>query len=115
MNFVSKLNEVDAALAFRRLRNLKAEYEAVLRGDELIVIMIAACIEEGMSEGKQITGAMAKLGFKKRYAGLILHKERGNDPKRHCWSRDVTGIYKVNYERLGLVSAADTGIGEPFV
>lgn len=85
---------------FCRLRNLLREIEAVPDAHQRAIIMIAACIEEGMNEARRILPAMEALGFNRQHAAIILNREKGNDPGRHWWSRDSKGIYALHPERL---------------
>lgn len=79
---------------FRNLRQLIAELVSRTNNQhDQATILITACIEEGMDEGKRIVGALKTLGFDPRHVGIILKTGTGDNPNRHLWRRDGTGKY----------------------
>lgn len=39
---------------------------------------------------------MAKVGFDKRYAGMILAEHTGSDPETHLWYKAEDGMYRLH-------------------
>lgn len=80
-------NEV--AAMFRRLEDLhwNCQQRGSSRHDQAIVL-VAACIEEGITKGPHIVGTVASMGFKPRHVGKLLHDNIGN-----LWQRDGERFY----------------------
>lgn len=67
-----------------------------LNQNEQVLILIGACLVNGIGQGSMITEAIHRLGYDKRYIGLILSKSAGADPKLHDWYRDNDGVYQLH-------------------
>lgn len=89
------INPDDITATFRRLRALDAACGPDANNYDRVVVLISACIEEGITEGKRIVGAVARLQFNKRFVGMVLTKNAGNDPGRHHWKRLSDGTYRL--------------------
>lgn len=83
----------DINAVFRRLRALDADCGPDANQYDRVIVLIAACIEEGLTEGKRIVGAIARLDFDKKFVGIQLSKNVGNDPARHLWRKLDDGTY----------------------
>ena len=80
------IDEVNAI--FRRLRELHATMSENENRHTCVNILISACIDEGIDTGKRITGAIGRLGFSKKHAGIILKDGTGTR-----WKADALGKY----------------------
>jgi hypothetical protein len=98
----------EIAAIFRRLRTLLYDLEEVKSDHDKAIVMIVACIDQGLNTGPRITGALERLGFNKRHIGIILKQETGNDPARHRWMRSAEGIYELHPESAGVDPAEIT-------
>jgi hypothetical protein len=87
-------NPNDIAL-FKRLRDLMAECEPHSNRHELAIVLISACITEGLDRGPRITGALQALGFNKQHIGMVLRQETGDNLARHHWQRVPGGRYRL--------------------
>ncbi len=83
----------DINAVFRRLRALDADCGPDANQRDRVIVLIAACIEEGFTEGTRIIGAIARLDFNKQFVGMQLVKNAGNDPTRHRWRKLDDGTY----------------------
>lgn len=83
----------DINAIFRRLRALEEDCGPDAKQYDRVIVLIAACIEEGLTEGKRIVGAIARLNFDKQFVGMQLVKNAGNDPTRHHWRKLGDGTY----------------------
>lgn len=74
---------------FRRLRALKAVCvgDRVNRRDQ-VIILIQACIDEGIKMGGSIVGALVAIGYKRKYVGRLLV-----EGKKHFWCKSIDGTY----------------------
>jgi hypothetical protein len=95
INITNSTPAADAAM-FRRLRNLLSEIACFPNRNEQATVMIGACIEEGMDETRRLLPAMAKLGFNRQHAAIILKRYEGTDPHTHLWTRDASGHYSLH-------------------
>lgn len=84
---------------FQGLRDLDGQCRSrgVNKHDRAIVLIIA-CIEEGLNTGPRIVGALRKLGFNPRHVGMHLREGTGGDPQRHRWQRVEDGRYFLHEE-----------------
>ena len=90
-------NPIDPNTAlFRRLRAIKAACGLKPNKDDLAIVLITACIQEGLNQGRRITGALERLGLNRRHAGKILAEGTGDCPSRHRWQRDSDGFYSLH-------------------
>ena len=85
---------------FERLQQLKRDCAPTSTEEELAIVLIKACIFEGLDAGSRIVGMLTALRLNKKYAGMMLAKWRGNDPQRHHWQRSAEGRYAVHDEAL---------------
>jgi hypothetical protein len=93
---VASRQSVDETTAiFQRLRKLKADCGFKPSKNDLAVVLISACIEEGLDTGPRIVGALAKLGLNKSHAGLTLRQGAGQ-AEAHRWFRDGEGRYHLH-------------------
>lgn len=59
-------------------------------------IAITICIEAGTRSGPAIVASLHRVGFKKQFVGLMLHKLMGPNPMRHDWFKDGQGLYHLH-------------------
>lgn len=72
---------------FRRLRELMQACKA--NKNDRMIVLIAACIDEGFDRYPRIMGAVKCLGFDDHHARIILNKSIGVH-----WTRDESRIYR---------------------
>jgi hypothetical protein len=80
------------ARVFSELRDLKA---ACRRADahSRAIVMIQACIDNGIDTRSRIRGTLIKLGFHEDHAVIMLNAYAGPNPEAHHWYRDEDGTY----------------------
>lgn len=79
----------EVAAMFRRLEDLlwHCQQGGSNRHDQAIVL-VAACVAEGIVTGPHIIGTVASMGFKPRHVGKLLNDNIGN-----LWQRDGDRFY----------------------
>ena len=77
---------------FGELRELKRACSGA-DGHSRAIVLIHACIDNGINTRARIRGTMEKLGFNADHAVMTLNKATGNDPTRHHWHRNDAGVY----------------------
>lgn len=90
---------------FRRLRQLWLDCGEGMSKHEQARVLIRACIEEGLVNGKRIVGVLARIGFDRRHAGLTLGSLCGSNPALHDWWRDETGCYRLHPDPVNVEAA----------
>ena len=78
-----------------RLRALLEEIRPANRHDQAIVL-IEACILEGIDTRPQIVRVGRELGFDYRHVAMTLNAQEGRHPDRHRWCRDAEGRYRLS-------------------
>lgn len=78
---------------FNRLRALKSGLRSEPQ-DMQVTTLIAACLAEGVHEGRRIVGIVSHLGYNRDYVGIQLKGRLGNNPARHDWQKDANGLYQ---------------------
>ena len=93
---MSKPIDMDVNAAFRRLRALdRTLLECKVNKDERATMLISACICEGFTAGRRITGALERLGLNRQHAGIRLMAGLQDDPEWPYWGRRDDGTYYV--------------------
>lgn len=91
---------MDVNAAFRRLRALDKDLQArKINKDDRATMLISACISEGFTAGRQITGALAAIGLNRRHAGMRLMAGLQDEPVWPNWGRREDGTYYVPERR----------------
>jgi hypothetical protein len=85
----------DSGPLFRRLRELKASLPKGVNKHEVAIVLILACIEEGVNTRGRIGTVLAHIGLDRAHVMIILNEGTGVDPSRHRWSRDGNGVYSL--------------------
>jgi hypothetical protein len=98
MNITQVDSHARTKALFDGLRQLKRDCSPTSTKDELAMILIKACIYDGLDTGPRIVGALATLGLNKKHAGIVLSRWVGNDPERYHWQRNADGRYSVHDE-----------------
>ncbi|KXU29479.1 hypothetical protein A0J57_23175 [Sphingobium sp. 22B] len=88
-------NSASDADLFKRLRGLMRSCQSEVGKHDQAIIVIAACIEEGLDTRPRIVGAMKKLGFNSAHVAITLNKATGSDLERHRWRLDGAGRYSL--------------------
>ena len=81
----------EKAEMFRRLEDLYwlCKRDGLNKQDQAIVL-IRACIEEGITTGPSIVGTAAHVGLNPKHVGAVLTKSIGN-----LWHRDDNRVYSL--------------------
>ena len=61
-----------------------------------VIALITVCIEDGIDTGSEIVSTVSGLGFKKRYVGLLLNKNTGENQNLKQWYRTAEGKYQLH-------------------
>lgn len=85
----------EKAALFGRLGRLKASLGSGVNKHEAAIVLISACIEEGIRTGGGIVGALVTLGFNNKHVAMMLKEATGTSPEMHRWSRDQEGRYSL--------------------
>ncbi|WP_156457483.1 hypothetical protein [Altererythrobacter sp. Root672] len=57
------------------------------------IVLITACVEEGITQGRDIVRTLQALGLNAQHVGKTLSDGTGNQPERHRWRKDAAGCY----------------------
>ena len=88
--------EIDVTAVFRCLRALdRTLRERKVNKHDRATMLINACICEGFTAGRRITGALEKLGLDRQHAGISLIVGLQNEPEWPYWGRRDDGTYYV--------------------
>ncbi len=92
----------DVTLIFKELRALKA---ACRRADahSRAIVLIQACIDNGINTRSRIRGSLIKLGFNADHAVIVLNACAGPNPEVCHWYRDEAGTY---HNHVGIAATA---------
>lgn len=81
----------EKAEMFRRLETLKAGLiQDGCNRNQQVIALIIACLNEDLTAGPAIVGAIAHLGYNGQHVGKMLHDNLG-----HMWQRDGFRIYRI--------------------
>ncbi|WP_298200368.1 hypothetical protein [Novosphingobium sp.] len=77
---------------FKELRELKV---ACRRADahSRVIVLIQACIDNGINTRSRIRGTLNKLGFNEDHVVIVLNACAGPNPDVYHWYRDEAGVY----------------------
>ena len=78
---------------YEHLLKLKESLGPKANRRERVVIMIAACIEQGFDERQLILKALRVAGLSREHVIGVLDGQTGNVPGLHIWRRDEDGKY----------------------
>lgn len=81
---------------FRRLQDLDRSCGPDANKHDRATVLIIGCIREGWNTRPQIVGILRKLGFEHGHVAKWLNMHTGNDPARHWWRRDESGVYTLH-------------------
>lgn len=76
----------------KRLRRLLDTHGSGGNKHEQAIMLIEACIMEGINTGPEIIGALRQLDFDPRHIAIAL---KGDTDYAHRWVKDVNGIYSL--------------------
>lgn len=85
----------DSGPMFRRLRALKASLPNGVNKHDRAIILISACIDEGVNTRSRIGKVLAHIGLDRAHVMIVLNGDTGSDPNRQRWSRDERGVYSL--------------------
>lgn len=66
------------------------------------IVLIHACIDNGINTRGRIRGTLVKLGFNADHAVTTLNKGTGNDPALYHWQLDEAGTYRSHSNVISL-------------
>ena len=92
----------DSIALFNRLRGLKAACGPRINKHDLAIVLISACIDEGLDTRPRIVGALRSLGLDYRHVAITLKQGTGVSPTLHRWHRDAEGRHSLHDDPLGL-------------
>ena len=75
-----------------RLQRLLDTYGTGANKHEQAIMLVEACISEGINTGPRIIGALKRLGFDHRHVAIVL---KGDTPFAHGWRKGTDGIYSL--------------------
>ncbi|MCA0979300.1 hypothetical protein LCM19_13080 [Qipengyuania flava] len=90
---------------FEGLRELWKECGHGTNKHDQARILIMACIDEGVNNGKRIVGILSKIGFNARHIGATLDRQCGSNPD-HDWWKDNEGNYRLHQNAAQLEAAS---------
>lgn len=91
------------AKVFQRLRWLKRTLGEKPNKHDLAIMLVSACILEGLDRRSRIVGALRTIGLDQAHIVLTLKHGTGSDPVRHRWELDHEGRYHLHSEEVGSV------------
>lgn len=80
---------------FRRLRWLKERAAQGGNTNDVAIVLIEACIEEGVCTRPRIVAVLKAIGLNARHVGLMLDRGTGRSPVSHRWRVDGDGRYSL--------------------
>ena len=69
-------------------------------------ILISACIDGGIDDGKRIVGILSHIGLNARYVGATLRHLCGPNAALHDWWKDDEGKYHLHENATQLEAAS---------
>ena len=61
-----------------------------------VIVLIEACLGEGISVGSEIVQAVSELGYDRRFVGIQLRTNAGRNRDRYRWVRSKEGTYRLH-------------------
>jgi hypothetical protein len=81
----------------KRLQALDCGFGPETSKPERAMLLIAACIMEGVTCGPHIRAILTNFDLDRQHLQLIMNKGAGNDPARYLWRKDkATGAYSLH-------------------
>ena len=84
-----------SSAVYARLAGLSKTLKSETNRNELVSLLIAACIEEGITSGASIRRTLQTLGFNGQHVSIMLREGPKGMPPEHRWTRDETGKYRL--------------------
>lgn len=88
-------NSADGTGLFDRLRDLVTHCGNGSNKHDVAIVLITACIQEGVDTGPRIIATLKHLSFNPRHIAILLKKGTGRDRDAHRWSRAEDGTLHV--------------------
>jgi hypothetical protein len=85
----------DSSAMFARLQRLIDDCGPNRNKHHLVIVLITACITEGVDTGSRIIGALVHLGFNNRHVAMLLKEGTGANPELHRWRKGQDGRYSL--------------------
>ena len=77
---------------FKRLQRLLQTIAPGSNRHEQLILMIEACIGEGIDTGLHLVDMLKRLGFNAQHVGMAL---ADHNPHASRWKRSADGIYRL--------------------
>lgn len=77
---------------FKSLQHVLDTFASGCNRHEQLILMIEACIGEGINTASQIIGTLKLLGFNAQHIGMALNDL---NPIAHRWQRSEDGVYSL--------------------
>lgn len=61
--------------------------------NDLVLMLIEGCLDEGIDTGRGIVNALGDLGCNRRHVAIMLKENTGYDPERNRWCKTHDGRY----------------------
>lgn len=102
------ITKEETAAMFKKLRELKRACGRGANMNDVAVVLITACIEEGLNVRARIIPALEHLGLEWNHVARTLRVETGDDPRLSRWSRRADGTYVLHGDDPGTTPSADS-------
>lgn len=63
---------------------------------EQVIALISFCLEEGLTDGKEVVRVVSELGYSAQFVGIQLSKNEGSNPDRYRWQKLADGTYRLH-------------------
>lgn len=78
-----------------RLRNLRDSCGEGSNKHDLAIVLISACLDEGVNTKTSIIGVLTAVGFNPKHVAIVLKNETGNNPASSRWRIDDEGRHSL--------------------
>lgn len=62
------------------------------------IMLITACLDDGINRGPEIIDTLVRLGFNQKHAGIMLSKHSGSKQAGNFWEKQDDGTYRLHPE-----------------
>lgn len=83
--------------AIESVRSMTHSWRDKVNKQELLMMIISACIEGGIDREREIVGIVPTIGeYSHPYVAVFLKKSTGADANRYPWFADAFGTYHLH-------------------
>ena len=91
---MSLAHDADIDAVFRNLRALdQSLVDSGVNKNDRVLLLINACINQGIDTGARIVGTVVQLGFNRQHVGMTLKHGLQRQPEWPNWGRHDAGTY----------------------